>query len=93
VPLSIGSKPKQSLRTKLDALLQNSPVRSPAASSRTHPALPWVIRLRENGVTATIFLALGIVRVAHVIALQSPVASALSGLYQERNPKWNAATF
>lgn len=32
VPLSIGSKPKQSLRTKLDSLLQNTPVPSAIAS-------------------------------------------------------------
>ena len=32
VPLAIGAKPKQSLRTKLDALLQNTPVPSAIAS-------------------------------------------------------------
>src|SRR3954470_11952675 len=32
VPLSIGSKPKQSLRTKLDSLLQNTRVPSAIAS-------------------------------------------------------------
>jgi hypothetical protein len=33
VPLAIGSKPKQSLRTKLDALLQNAPVPSAIGSA------------------------------------------------------------
>lgn len=36
VPLSIGSKPKQSLRTKLDALLQNAPVPSAIGSAFFH---------------------------------------------------------
>ena len=36
VPLAIGSKPKQSLRTKLDALLQNAPVPSAIGSAFFH---------------------------------------------------------